>query len=203
MVDNERQTEEDYRRLVRRVVDLAHPRDVFVEAQVGWLASGSDSGNGHAEITDAGLARKFVEETGVDALAVSIGNVHILTAGNASLDFQALERIREQVKVPLVLHGGTGLPPECFQQAIRLGIAKFNFGTVFKQAFLAAVREKLTAYREPMNPHPFLGLGGPEDIMVAGREAVAEKVKEILVRTGAAGKAERLGHTLTAVRKGN
>jgi len=188
MVDNERVPYEQYRRLVRRVVDLAHARDVFVEAQVGRLPHGSDLNGSDAELTDARLASEFVDQTGVDALAVAVGNVHILTNGSAAVDFASLERIRDAVKVPLVLHGGTGLPVECLQQAIRLGVAKINFGTVFKQAFLAAVREKLAAYREPMNPHPFLGMGGPEDVLVAGRDAMAAEVKRILLLTGAAGK---------------
>jgi ketose-bisphosphate aldolase len=192
MVDNEHLPLDEYRRLVRRVVDLAHAKDVCVEAQVGRLPHGSEPDSSHPEVTDAGLAREFVEETGVDALAVSVGNVHILTSGSAPLDFAALERIRDVVKVPLVLHGGTGLPIECLQQAFRLGVAKLNFGTLFKLAFLAAVRRKLAAYQEPMNPHPFLGMGGPADVLVAGRDAMAAQVKEILLRTGAAGKAGKL-----------
>ena len=59
-------------------------------------------------------------------------------------------------------------------------MTKFNFGTTLKQAYLAAVREKMAAYHEPMNPHLFLGMGGPEDIMVAGREAVKARVKELI-----------------------
>jgi ketose-bisphosphate aldolase len=192
MVDNEHVPFEQYRRLVRQVVDLAHANNVFVEAQVGRLPHGSDPNGSHAEFTDAGLAREFVEETGVDALAVAVGNVHILTSGSAALDFAALERIRDAVKIPLVLHGGTGLPLDCLQQAIRLGVAKLNFGTIFKQVFLAAVREKLAAYREPMNPHPYVGMGGHEDVLVAGRDAMAAEVRRILLLTGAAGKAGRL-----------
>jgi hypothetical protein len=63
-------------------------------------------------------------------------------------------------------------------------VVKFNFGTVLKQAYLAAIREKLAVYQEPMNPHIFLGMGGPEDIMVAGREAVKAKVKELILTYG-------------------
>ena len=203
MVDNENLPFEEYRRLVREVVDLAHAKDVHVEAQVGRLPHGTDANHGDAEVTDARLAREFVQDTGVDALAVSIGNVHILTRGNATLDLDGLERIRDAVAVPLVLHGGTGLPRESLREAIRLGVAKLNFGTVFKQAFLAALREKLAAYQEPMNPHPFLGMGGPEDILVAGREAMAAQVKEILLRTGAAGKAKRLEYATTGIKERN
>jgi hypothetical protein len=95
----------------------------------------------------------------------------------------------ERVKLPLVLHGGTGLTAAHIGQTIRLGVAKLNFGTVLKQRFLAAMREKLASYHEPMNPHPFLGMGGQEDVLVAAREAVAEQVKALLESSGAPGKA--------------
>jgi fructose/tagatose bisphosphate aldolase len=71
---------------------------------------------------------------------------------------------------------------------IALGVAKFNFGTALKQAYLGAVREAIKAYHEPMNPHVFLGMGGAEDVMVAGREAVKLKVKELIQNYGFAGK---------------
>jgi fructose/tagatose bisphosphate aldolase len=128
-----------------------------------------------------------VAETGIDALGVSIGNVHIMTKGRASVDLTALHRIREATEIPLVIHGGTGFPPEQAREAISLGVAKFNFGTTLKQVYLAAVREKLAQYAEPMNPHPFLGMGGEKDIMVAGREAVKQRVKELIETYGFAG----------------
>jgi fructose-bisphosphate aldolase class II len=194
MPENEGLSFEEYRELVKRAVALAHARGLWVEAQLGILPDGGtsrDGGshNGHrAEITDPDAARSFVEQTGVDALAVSIGNVHVLTAGKVAVDLEALHRIREKVKVPLVLHGGSSLQPEIFQDLVRLGVAKFNFGTLLKQAYLDAVRERLATYARPLNPHLFLGVGGRSDIMVAGREAVKAKVKELLHACGSAGR---------------
>jgi len=187
MVENEHLPLEEYRRLVKHVVNLAHRHDVWVEGQIGKLPDGS--GHSEAEPTDPATARAFVEETGIDALGVAVGNTHILTRGKAPVDFDRLGKIHDVVKVPLVLHGGTGIPLKLAQSCIRLGVAKVNFGTALKQAYLAAVREKLVNYREPMNPHPFLGMGGTEDVLVAGREAVKLKVKELLEAFGSAGKA--------------
>jgi ketose-bisphosphate aldolase len=184
MVESHHLSLHEYCRLVKRVVEMAHARNVFVEGQIGILPDGSNRVNGDGVITDPSLAKAFVEETQVDALSVSIGNIHILTQGKASVDMQALRDIRSAVKVPLVVHGGTGFPPECAAEVITLGVVKFNFGTVLKQAYLAAIREKLAVYQEPMNPHIFLGMGGPEDIMVAGREAVKAKVKELILTYG-------------------
>jgi fructose-bisphosphate aldolase, class II len=187
MVENGRLSLEEYRRLVKKVVGIAHQGGLSVEAQVGRLADGS--GHSVAEVTNPEIARAFVAETGIDALAVAVGNVHILTTGKAILDLRTLERVHDKVSVPLVLHGGTGIPLDMVQDCIRLGVAKVNFGTALKQAYLEAVRTKLAAYREPMSPHPFLGVGGEQDILVAGVEAVKLTVREFLHAFGSAGKA--------------
>jgi ketose-bisphosphate aldolase len=169
-----------YRALVRDVVRIAHAKGVFVEAQVGQLPNAAHRQNGSGRITDPADARRFVEETGVDALAVAIGNIHILTEGKASMNFDALRRIREQVDVPLVLHGGTSIPLDRAAEMVELGVLKFNFGTTLKQAYLQALGEKLAAYHPPQSPHPFLGMGGPQDIMTGAREALKQTVKSIL-----------------------
>jgi ketose-bisphosphate aldolase len=180
MPDNEGLSPEGYKELVTDVVHSAHPKSVWVEAQVGRLPAGSPSSDGHALITDPDVAAEFVAETGVDALSVSVGNVHILTDGVASIDFDMLERIRQKATIPLAIHGGTSLTPETLRRLVSLGVSKFNFGTVLKQAYLDAVSVSLSRYQWPASPHEYLGIGGDQDIMVAGREAVKAKVKELL-----------------------
>jgi ketose-bisphosphate aldolase len=169
-----------YLKLVKEVVRQAHANGISVEAQIGRLPHGSDPGHGSGQTTKPELARAFVEETGIDALGIAIGNVHILTQGKASIDFELLSQIHEAVDIPLVIHGGTGFPPEYAEQVIRLGVSKFNFGTNLKQAYLAALQKALARYTEPMSPHPFAGMGGKEDIFCAARQAVKEKVKELI-----------------------
>ncbi len=187
MVENEGFALDDYRRLVQQVVKIAHKSRVSVEAQVGHLADAS--ANGHAEPTSPEAARAFVEETGIDALGVAVGNVHILTEGHLPLDLEALEEIGKAVSVPLVLHGGTGIPLQEATRAVQKGVAKVNYGTVLKQAYLAALRKKLALYHEPMSPHPFVGMGGDRDILVAGRDAVKSKCRELLRAWGSSGSA--------------
>jgi len=179
-----------YRELVGAVVQYAHPRGVAVEAQLGTLPLGGHLDEHPGELTDPDLARAFVEETGVDALAVSIGNVHILTRGTAALDFASLGSIHEKVDVPLVIHGGSGLPPESISMLIGLGVAKLNYGTVLKQAYLAALADALPRYSFPMSPHEFLGMGGSSDILIAAREAVKTKAKDLLALSDSAGRAD-------------
>jgi ketose-bisphosphate aldolase len=197
MVENAHLRADDYRRLVKQVVAIAHAKDVSVEAQIGHLPDGAADGESRGEATDPIVARTFVAETGVDALGVSIGNVHILTRGSAVVDLGSLRRIREEVEIPLVIHGGSGFPAECAGEVIALGVAKFNFGTNLKQVYLAAVREKLADYTEPMNPHPFLGIGGPQDILVAGREAVKQKAMKLIQAYGYAGRSREASANTT------
>src|ERR1700730_12044819 len=189
MPENEGLELDEYQALVKAVLAFARPRNVWVEAQIGLLPNGSATNDGHFEITDPEVAGQFVEDTGVDALAVSIGNTHVLTAGKSSVDMDVLRRVGEKVKAPLVLHGGTSIAHDRLRDLVRLGVAKFNFGTALKQAYLDAVKESLTKYQRPLNPHPFLGMGSKLDIMVAGRDAVKGKVKELLQACGSTGRA--------------
>jgi ketose-bisphosphate aldolase len=191
MVENASLGPVEYRQRVQEVARMAHANHVSIEAQIEHLPNGWDLNNGGGEVTNPKRARAFVEETGVDALGVSIGNVHILTQGKAKINLDALQEIHRAVDIPLVIHGGTGFPAEQAGEAIAMGVAKFNFGTNLKQAYLAAVREALGAYAEPMNPHHFLGMGGDRDIMAAGRNAIKQQVKELILAYGYAGRPRR------------
>jgi fructose/tagatose bisphosphate aldolase len=194
MPENEGLSPDEYRRLAVEMVAEAHARGASVEAQMGVLPAGD--GHTAGELTDPEAARAFAAETGIDALAVSVGNVHILTEGHSPLDLEVLARIRDSVSVPLVLHGGTGLPPDAIESVIRLGVAKLNYGTLLKQAYLAALRERLPRYSPPMSPHEFLGMGGAQDVLAAARDAVKCKVKWLLELSGSA---NRAGQALAAL----
>jgi ketose-bisphosphate aldolase len=179
---------EDYVRRLQRLVPLAHQQHAAVEAELGELPCGSSGQVGSGgSLTDPLLARDFVKETQVDLLAVSVGNVHISVSGKQDLDLDRLAAIRDQVSVPLVLHGGTGISSGSLQEAIRLGVAKVNYGTYLKQRYLKAVRPALA--RRCDNPHELLGLGGEADVMVAGRWAVCDAVLERIGLLGCCGRA--------------
>ena len=179
---------------VAAITRFAHARGVAVEGEVGELPCGAGSGDRRlptaARATDPGLAADFVAATGVDLLAVSVGNVHIKTSGEESLDLALLEQIHNRVPVPLVLHGGTGISRQSLREAIALGVAKVNFGTYLKQRYLAAMR-KAIGYDCP-DPHRLLGMGGREDVLMAGRLAVRDAVLERIDLLGCCGKAESI-----------
>jgi fructose/tagatose bisphosphate aldolase len=118
---------------------------------------------------------------------VSVGNVHVKLDGSQALDLHRLEEIRDRVPVPLVLHGGTGIATDSLREAIALGVAKVNYGTYLKQAYLKAVRAALS--RDCAHPHRLLGMGGREDILVAGRLAVRDAVLRRIGVLGCCGRA--------------
>ena len=148
MIDQSAQPFEENARITREVVELAHPRGVSVEAELGSIGGADklETGEDKTLYTDPEQARLFVEQTGVDALAVSIGSAHgVYPVKNPTLDFDRLRAIRELVCVPLVLHGGSGLPEETVKRAISLdgkgGVTKINIATDLELCFRKVLGE--------------------------------------------------------------
>jgi len=180
--------DEDYASRVAKLTAMAHEHGAAVEAELGDLPCGSTGTVGASgSSTNPQLAARFVRETNVDLLAVSVGNVHIMIHGERELDLNLLKEIHRQVPAPLVLHGGTGIARDSLKKAIALGVVKVNYGTYLKQRYLAAIRKKLGEERS--DPHELLGLGGEWDILVAGRNAMREAVLERIEWLGCCGRA--------------
>jgi fructose-bisphosphate aldolase, class II len=129
----------------RRVVDYAHAAGVSVEGEVGSVpyAEGRDAIK--AEVTDSREAAEFERQSGIDALAVSVGNVHRLTVPGAPIDFERLTEIEAATTVPLVIHGTSGIRDEDLARLVRTRVAKFNIGTALRQSFGRGVRNALAA----------------------------------------------------------
>ncbi len=127
---------------LRAVVERVRPLGVTVEGElgaVGRVDATTVEGSVGSELTDPDMARTYVQETGVDMLAVSIGNAHGLYAARPEFDFDLLAALRDAAGVPLVLHGGSGTPQDHLERAISLGMAKINVASELN----AAVRESL------------------------------------------------------------
>ena len=148
---------------------LAQSYGATLEAELG-LVGGSEDGSLDQGIrcTDPQAARQFCEQTGIDALAVAIGNAHGNYPAAPRLAFDVLGKIQEETSVPLVLHGGTGITPEDFRKAISLGIRKINIATA---SFDSLTREA-EGYLQSEGKHNYFGLN---EAMVAG---VYQNVKE-------------------------
>lgn len=166
----------------REMSDLAQAHQAGVEAELGRL-SGTEDGLSvpeyEARLTDPEQAAEFVLQTGIDALAVCIGNVHGKYPGPPRLDFDRLARIHQRVAVPLVMHGASGLPEDMIVRSIELGIRKFNVNTEVRTAYLDSLRHSLSGSRKV----------DLLDVMQAAVAAMQAVVAEKLRLFGSAGRA--------------
>ncbi len=180
------------RQRVGQVVEIAHERGVAVEGEVRALAGVGGvlpAANDDARLTGPEEAAAFVAETGVDALAVNLGQMHLHGRRSLSLDLERLGQLREQVHVPLVLHGASSIQRNDLRTAINLGVRKINVSSLLKQAYFGALREACMAAGESINPYEVIGSGLKEDVLVAARLALQEVVMELMDLFGSAGKA--------------
>ncbi|ECP5413226.1 tagatose-bisphosphate aldolase subunit KbaY, partial [Salmonella enterica] len=174
MIDGSHFPFEENVKLVKSVVDFCHSRDCSVEAELGRLGGVEDDMSVDAEnafLTDPQEARRFVELTGVDSLAVAIGTAHGLYTKTPQIDFQRLAEIREVVDIPLVLHGASDVPDEYVRRTIELGVCKVNVATELKIAFATAVKKWFTENPEGNDPRYYMRVG-----MDAMKEVVRSKI---------------------------
>lgn len=151
MIDGSSKPYEENVRLTREAVALAREYGANVEAEIG-IVTGHEGKEFHIDepgdaYTDPDLAARFVRDTGIDALAASVGTVHGFYATKPKLDFDRIVEIKEKTGVPLVMHGGSGISAADTQRAIRCGIRKINYFSYMSNAGVRAVKE-LLAERE-------------------------------------------------------
>jgi len=152
----------------------AHNAGLWVEAELGYVGGKPDQpASAHAAgvRTDPDEAAAYVAATGVDALAVAVGSSHAMTTRSARLDTRLVERLRQAVPVPLVLHGSSGVPDEELRRAVAAGIVKVNVGTALNIAMTGAVRTVLDADSDLVDPRRYLG---------PAREAITATVRAVL-----------------------
>jgi ketose-bisphosphate aldolase len=162
MFTDERLSFEEQVARVRQVVAEAHRADIAVEGEVtalagvaGKLAALPDD----LRLTDLTLARAFVEQTGVDALAVNVGQAHLHGRQAIQLNFERLVALKEAVRVPLVLHGATSVQRADLVEAVRLGVRKINVGSILKRTYFESMRQACASVRETYNPYEVIGSG--------------------------------------------
>ena len=133
--------------LTRKVVELAKPYGAMVEAELGYVPKLGQDDN-KLGFTEPDEAKKFVRETKTDTLAVAIGSAHGFYKQTPKLDLERLKQIHEAVDIPLVLHGGSGIPAEQLKAAIKNGISKINVATETKNAFMKSLAEEMKENEE-------------------------------------------------------
>lgn len=196
MLDSSHLPFEEHVSVTAKLVTLAHAKNVAVEAELGRLPeAGSDASS---SLTDVQEAIEFVERTRVDALAVSIGNVHLMTEGKAEVDLDLLNRLRQATDAPLVIHGGSGFPIEAVKGCIAAGVAKFNVGTVLKQEYCLSIRSHLNNLSDPIDVQGVVGSRKESDFAFDAKLRIKAKVKELLEVYGSIGRAKHVASLITA-----
>lgn len=169
----------------REIVSICHEKGVSVEAEVGSIGGEEDGVIGAGEIADPNECKK-IADLGIDFLAAGIGNIHGKYPANwKGLDFDALAKIKELIgDMPLVLHGGTGIPEEMIKKAISLGVAKINVNTECQLSFADATRKYIEAGKDQE------GKGfDPRKLLAPGFDAIKATVKEKMEMFGSVGRA--------------
>lgn len=183
MIDGSKLPFEENIAVTRKVVEVAHPNDVSVEAELGKITGVEDDvavGENEGLYTDPDEAYEFVQRTNCDALAVAIGTAHGVYRGEPKLDFDRLQAIASKIDTPIVLHGASGVPDDAIRKAISLGVTKINIDTELRLAFAQAVRQVLAEDTKEYDPRKILG---------PAKEAVKNTVRAKIQLFGSAGKA--------------
>lgn len=169
----------------REIVELAHSKGISVEAEAGSIGGEEDGVIGAGEVADPEEC-KALADTGIDFLAAGIGNIHGKYPANwKGLDFDTLEAIKKATgSIPLVLHGGSGIPVDMIKEAISLGVAKINVNTELQLSFAAATRKFIEEGKDLEGKNY-----DPRKLLKPGYEAIIETVKDKFEMFGSTGKA--------------
>jgi fructose-bisphosphate aldolase, class II len=155
--------------MTRHAAAVLHARGRWLESELGEIG-GKDGAHAPHVRTDPGEAVSFVDDTGVDALAVAVGSSHAMTSATAELDLDLVRQLRDAVPVPLVLHGSSGVSDSGLSAAVRAGLVKINVGTQLNIAYTDAVRAGLAESSAP-DPRPYLR---------SARDAMADVVARLI-----------------------
>ncbi|MFZ5753096.1 MAG: class II fructose-1,6-bisphosphate aldolase [Bacillota bacterium] len=183
MIDGSKYPLEENIALTKKVVEIARAVGVSTEAELGKIGGTEDDITvleKEAMMTDPEEAKFFVEQTGVDSLAVAIGTAHGQYKFDPELDFDRLAKIKSLVNIPIVLHGSSGVPDKDIEKAISLGVRKVNIDTNIREAFVKGVRDVINKDAKEIDPRKILG---------PAREAMTAIVREKIRIFGSSGKA--------------
>lgn len=175
MIDTAHLPYEENVAMVKKVVDVAHSVGVAIEGELGKIGGVEDNliVNEHeATFTVPFEAKDFVEQTGLDMLAIAIGTAHGEYKGKPKLDFERLSAIHELVDVPLILHGASGVPDVQIKESLKRGISKINIATELKIPMAKAIKDCFANKPSETDPRNYMGMA-----KVAVKEVVREKIR--------------------------
>ena len=167
MIDASRKPFEENLDLTKKVVEYAHPRNVTVEAELGKVGGKEEEVVAESFYADKNECLKMVQEAKIDALAPALGSQHGFYKGEPKLGLKEMKEIHDLVKLPLVLHGGSGIPDDQIKQAINYGTVKININTDCLCAWVKIVHEIIKENPQEIDPRKIIGPGkkGIQDVI--------------------------------------
>lgn len=171
MIDASKHELEENIKITKEVVEYAHARGVSVEAEVGHIGGTEDNITSTATNATLEDCKVLYENTGIDSLAPALGSVHGFYKGEPNLDFETMSIINQSLPIPLVLHGGSGIPEDKIKKAIESGISKINVNTELQYTWSNAVREFLKNDEVAYDPRKVIG---------SGEKAMKDRIGEIV-----------------------
>lgn len=180
MIDASKYSVEENIKMTSEVVAYAHERNVTVEAEIGHVGGEEDGIADELAYAKVEDAVRLAKETGIDSLAPALGSVHGIYKGEPKLDFDRMKKIQELTNLPLVLHGGSGIPDELIKQSVICGICKLNINTDLQLVWAKDVRMFLNENQAVYDPRK---------IIKSGEKAMKEKIKEKIYLLNSNGKA--------------
>ncbi len=175
MIDASKHELKDNIKITKEVVDYAHERGVSVEAEVGHIGGSEDNVSSSILNATPEDCKELYENTKIDSLAPALGSVHGFYKGEPNLDFVTMQKINDTLPIPLVLHGGTGIPEDKIRKAIACGITKVNINTDLQSVWSKAVRTFLTDDEKVYDPRKIIG---------SGEKAMKDKIDKIVTIFG-------------------
>lgn len=183
MVDASDKSLEENQYFTKKVVEFASYFNVCVEAEVGEIGSTESIDSKETVLAEVSNCLKFVHATGVQTLAPSLGSLHGLYQKEPQIDFNRLRLMGSMLKIPLVLHGGSGIRDKQLKQCIKYGVAKINISSELKQVYTDKIKLELLSHPERYDPLSYL---------VSAKQAVQRKVVEKIQVIGSSGKGDKL-----------
>lgn len=168
MIDGSKYPIEENIRITKEIVEIAHKKNISVEAEIGKIGLAENDDDGYADVTEC---IRLCNETNVDALAPAIGNAHGIYLKIPKLNFELVNELNQKLKVPLVLHGGSGLTEEEFKKLVKLGISKININTDLQLAWKKGVTEYLENNKD---------IYDPRKIIYSGKDEMNKKIEELV-----------------------
>jgi fructose/tagatose bisphosphate aldolase len=178
---------------VQQAAEAAHQAGAAAEGEavtLPGLGGDLDEVPEQVPLTDVQTAHDFVAQTGVDAFAVNIGQMHLHGRQEVRLNFERLGELHQALDVPLVLHGASSVSRKDLVDAVQLGIRKINVGSLLKQVYFENLQTACTGIGPGYNPYEVIGSGLDADVLMTGRVALQRLVEDFMQVFGSAGKAD-------------